>query len=147
MVAFIERSMRDSQEGKRNFKNLTFSLDNESKDKATDFEISFLMENQIVTYNFSLYKGDIASESLTVDDLEIFRRDASGIVTYSEKIFHTKDELEVSHLTSLSEYKFNGSVVRSDERYAKNYLRGKYGAIPYIKNDMIHNIFKSGLGD
>lgn len=53
----------------------------------------------------------------------------------------------MSHLTSLSEYKFNGSVVRSDERYAKNYLRGKYGAIPYIKNDMIHNIFKSGLGD
>ncbi|HEL0603471.1 TPA: ATP-binding protein, partial [Streptococcus equi subsp. zooepidemicus] len=95
MVAFIERSMRDSQEGKRNFKNLTFSLDNESKDKATDFEISFLMENQIVTYNFSLYKGDIASESLTVDDLEIFRRDASGIVTYSEKIFHTKDELNL----------------------------------------------------
>ena len=61
--------------------------------------------------------------------------------------FVEKDELEISHLTALSEYKFNGSVVRSDERYAKNYLKGKYGAIPYVRNDMIHRIFKANSGD
>ncbi|HEL1108781.1 TPA: ATP-binding protein, partial [Streptococcus equi subsp. zooepidemicus] len=132
MVAFIERSMRDSQEGKRNFKNLTFSLDNESKDKATDFEISFLMENQIVTYNFSLYKGDIASESLTVDDLEIFRRDASGIVTYSEKIFHTKDELNLKFSLTNSNSLFLTVLSVTNTKLAEDIIKYLTGNITFL---------------
>lgn len=370
IIAFLQRSMLDSQEGKRNFKNLTFSLDNSSKDSPTEFEISFLLKKKIVTYNFSLFQGDVTSESLVIDDDLIFKRNSDKILDYSSDIFKTKeelnlkfsltnsnslfltvlsvtntkiaediieylteninflsgdgknakitknaikenkgykskvldllkvvdfnitdldikqhkfeikpfgdsdaeipieivekareearneatrllskhniydsegmivdsklfdvegfessgtrvflslagpiinviekggilvideadallhplvtkylielfndienthsqliitshnsnildqellrrdqiwfvekDELEISHLTALSEYKFNGSVVRSDERYAKNYLKGKYGAIPYIRNDMIHEIFKANSGD
>ena len=366
IIAFLQRSMLDSQEGKRNFKNLTFSLDNSSKVSPTEFEISFLLKKKIVTYNFALSQGDVSSESLVIDDDLIFKRKFNKIVDYSSDFFKTeeelnlkfsltnsnslfltvlsvtntkiaediieyltkninflsgygnnakftknvikenksykskvldllkvadfnitdldikqrkleikpfgnsdaeipkeivdevrdeatrllskhniydsegmivdsklfdverfessgtrvflslagpiinvlekggilvideadallhplvtkylielfndienthsqliitshnsnildqellrrdqiwfveKDELEISHLTALSEYKFNGSVVRSDERYAKNYLKGKYGAIPYIRNDMIHKIFKANLGD
>ena len=366
IIAFLQRSMLDSQEGKRNFKNLTFSLDNSSKVSPTEFEISFLLKKKIVTYNFALSQGDVSSESLVIDDDLIFKRKFNEIVDYSSDFFKTeeelnlkfsltnsnslfltvlsvtntkiaediieyltkninflsgygnnakftknaikenkgykskvldllkvvdfnitdldikqhkfeikpfgdsdteipkeiveeardeatrllsrhniydsegmivdsklfdverfessgtrvflslagpiinvlekggvlvideadallhplvtkylielfndienthsqliitshnsnildqellrrdqiwfveKDELEISHLTALSEYKFNGSVVRSDERYAKNYLRGKYGAIPYIRNDMIHEIFKANSGD
>lgn len=370
IIAFLQRSMLDSQEGKRNFKNLTFSLDNASKDSPTEFEISFLLKKKIVTYNFSLFQGDVTSESLVIDDDLIFKRNSNNIVDYSSDFFKTeeelnlkfsltnsnslfltvlsvtntkiaediieylteninflsgdgknakitknvikenkgykskvldllkvvdfnitdldikqhkfeikpfgdsdaeipieivekarnearneatrllskhniydsegmivdsklfdvegfessgtrvflslagpiinviekggilvideadallhplvtkylielfndienthsqliitshnsnildqellrrdqiwfveKDELEISHLTALSEYKFNGSVIRSDERYAKNYLKGKYGAIPYIRNDMIHEIFKANSGD
>ena len=366
IIAFLQRSMIDSQEGKRNFKNLTFSLDNSSKVSPTEFEISFLLKKKIVTYNFALSQGDVSSESLVIDDDLIFKRKFNEIVDYSSDFFKTeeelnlkfsltnsnslfltvlsvtntkiaediieylteninflsgygnnakftknaikenksykskvldllkvadfnitdldikqhkfeikpfgdsdteipkeiveeardeatrllsrhniydsegmivdsklfdverfessgtrvflslagpiinvlekggvlvideadallhplvtkylielfndienthsqliitshnsnildqellrrdqiwfveKDELEISHLTALSEYKFNGSVVRSDERYAKNYLRGKYGAIPYIRNDMIHEIFKANSGD
>ncbi len=366
IIAFLQRSMLDSQEGKRNFKNLTFSLDNSSNVSPTEFEISFLLKTKIVTYNFALSKGDVSSESLVIDDDLIFKRKFNKIVDYSSDFFKTeeelnlkfsltnsnslfltvlsvtntkiaediieyltkninflsgygnnakftknvikenksykskvldllkvadfnitdldikqrkleikpfgnsdaeipkeivdevrdeatrllskhniydsegmivdsklfdverfessgtrvflslagpiinvlekggilvideadallhplvtkylielfndienthsqliitshnsnildqellrrdqiwfveKDELEISHLTALSEYKFNGSVVRSDERYAKNYLKGKYGAIPYIRNDMIHKIFKANLGD
>ena len=366
IIAFLQRSMLDSQEGKRNFKNLTFSLDNSSKVSPTEFEISFLLKKKIVTYNFALSQGDVSSESLVIDDDLIFKRKFNEIVDYSSDFFKTeeelnlkfsltnsnslfltvlsvtntkiaediieyltkninflsgygnnakftknaikenksykskvldllkvadfnitdldikqhkfeikpfgdsdteipkeiveeardeatrllsrhniydsegmivdsklfdverfessgtrvflslagpiinvlekggvlvideadallhplvtkylielfndienthsqliitshnsnildqellrrdqiwfveKDELEISHLPALSEYKFNGSVVRSDERYAKNYLRGKYGAIPYIRNDMIHEIFKANSGD
>ena len=366
IIAFLQRSMLESQEGKRNFKNLTFSLDNSSKDSPTEFEISFLMNKKIITYNFSLFQGDVTSESLVIDDDLIFKRNSDEILAYSSDFFKTeeelnlkfsltnsnslfltvlsvtntkiaediieylteninflsgygnnakftkniikendgyrtkvldllkvadfnitdldikqhefkiepfgdpnaeipkeiveeareeanrllskhniydsegmiidsklfdierfessgtrvflslagpiitvlekggvlvideadallhplvtkylielfndieithsqliitshnsnildqellrrdqiwfveKDELEISHLTALSEYKFNGSVVRSDERYAKNYLKGKYGAIPYVRNDMIHKIFKANSGD
>ena len=61
IIAFLQRSMLDSQEGKRNFKNLTFSLDNSSKDSPTEFEISFLLKKKIVTYNFALSQGDVSS--------------------------------------------------------------------------------------
>jgi len=42
--------------------------------------------------------------------------------------FVEKDRFGASHLYSLAEYK----DIRSDEAYEKNYLKGKYGAIPYF---------------
>lgn len=42
MVAFIERSMRDSQEGKRNFKNLTFHWTMKVKIKQLILRYHFL---------------------------------------------------------------------------------------------------------
>ena len=44
-----------------------------------------------------------------------------------------KDSFGVSTLTALNEYKTeDGKGVRNDEAISKNYLRGKYGAIPVI---------------
>ena len=95
IIAFLQRSMLDSQEGKRNFKNLTFSLDNSSKDSPTEFEISFLLKKKIVTYNFSLFQGDVTSESLVIDDDLIFKRNSDKILDYSSDIFKTEEELNL----------------------------------------------------
>ena len=56
---------------------------------------------------------------------EIFRRDQ---IWFTEK---TRD-LETD-LYSLAEYKLpDGGKVRQDASYAKDYLRGRYGAIPFF---------------
>lgn len=49
--------------------------------------------------------------------------------------FTEKDELQGSHLYSLADFMDeDGSKIRKDENYEKNYLFGKYGAIPTLKN-------------
>ncbi|CZR05892.1 hypothetical protein SAMN04488048_11528 [Trichococcus flocculiformis] len=77
----------------------------------------------------------ITSHNSTILDNELQRRDQIW--------FAEKDILEASHLTSLANYRFKGEVVRKDEKYEKNYLRGKYGAIPFIKPYSVENIFHS----
>ncbi len=52
---------------------------------------------------------------------ENFRRD--------EIWFVAKGEEQNSNLYSLSDLK----AVRKDAQYAKQYLEGKYGAVPYLK--------------
>lgn len=49
--------------------------------------------------------------------------------------FAEKDKVEATHLTSLANYRFKGEIVRKDERYGKNYLNGKYGAVPLVNDD------------
>jgi AAA15 family ATPase/GTPase len=54
--------------------------------------------------------------------------------------FTEKDSNGVSKLFSLAELSDSeGNKIRKDENYEKNYLNGKYGAIPYIKEI---NMFK-----
>jgi uncharacterized protein len=61
----------------------------------------------------------------TLLDSSIFRRD--------QVWFTEKDQYQASVLYSLYDYKAESTKkVREDEVYAKNYLIGKYGAIPYI---------------
>ena len=58
---------------------------------------------------------------------DLFRRDQIW--------FTEKDELEQTDLYSL--YDFNlpdGAKVRNDSNIEKNYIRGRYGAIPFITN-------------
>jgi AAA15 family ATPase/GTPase len=51
-------------------------------------------------------------------------------------IFVEKDALESTHLTSMMDIKLdNGAKPRTDSNYEKNYLEGKYGAIPYFESD------------
>lgn len=58
---------------------------------------------------------------------ELFRRDQIW--------FTEKDELEQSDLYSLYEFNLpDGSKVRNDSNIEKNYIRGRYGAIPFITN-------------
>lgn len=56
---------------------------------------------------------------------EIFRRD--------EIWFVEKDKKNVSHLYSLAEYKIEDKKVRNDASYNKDYLLGRYGALPIVK--------------
>lgn len=57
---------------------------------------------------------------------DIFRRD--------EIWFVEKDINSVSTLYSLSEYKIGDKKVRNDASYNKDYLSGKYGAIPILNS-------------
>lgn len=57
--------------------------------------------------------------------------------------FVEKDERGVSTLYSLADFvDEDGSRIRKDENYEKNYLIGKYGAIPMLK---ALDIFKDAL--
>jgi len=46
--------------------------------------------------------------------------------------FTEKDKLGVSDLYSLVEYNMKGKRVRKDNSFEKDYIRGRYGAIPFI---------------
>lgn len=61
---------------------------------------------------------------------ELFRRDQIWFVE--------KDTKGVSSLYSLVEYKINNTKIRKDATYNKDYLGGRYGAIPYL------NIYRVG---
>jgi AAA15 family ATPase/GTPase len=57
---------------------------------------------------------------------DIFRRD--------QVWFTEKDEVEQTDLYNLVEFRLpDGSKVRNDSNLERNYIRGRYGAIPYIK--------------
>lgn len=62
---------------------------------------------------------------------ETFRRD--------EIWFVEKDEIGVSNLYSLSDYKIEEAKVRNDATYNKDYLGGRYGAIPVLKDFGVMN--------
>lgn len=58
---------------------------------------------------------------------DIFRRD--------QVWFTEKDEIEQTDLYSLDDFVFaDGTKVRKDANLEKNYIAGRYGAIPYINN-------------
>lgn len=62
---------------------------------------------------------------------ETFRRD--------EIWFAEKDKDGVSKIYSLADYKINDVKVRNDATYNKDYLSGRYGAIPVLEEfDIIH---------
>ena len=71
-------------------------------------------------------KGQLFFTTHDVTNLssELFRRDQIW--------FAEKNNLMETTLYSLVEYKVNNSKIRNDENYAKNYMQGKYGAIPFI---------------
>lgn len=49
--------------------------------------------------------------------------------------FTEKDNLEATDLYSLLEFKDeNGKTIRNDRSFENDYIRGRYGAIPYISN-------------
>ncbi len=68
----------------------------------------------------------IASHNTNLLKKEIFRRDQIW--------FTEKDEFGATDLYSLVEYKINQSLVRNDASFEKDYLLGKYGAIPFLGN-------------
>jgi hypothetical protein len=58
-------------------------------------------------------------------DNRLFRRDQIW--------FTEKDRLGATHLYSLAEFR-----IRNDEAFERNYIRGRYGAIPFLGN--LHQI-------
>jgi len=67
-----------------------------------------------------------ASHDTNLLKKEIFRRDQIW--------FTEKNKIGATELYSLVEYKVNQAVVRNDASFEKDYLLGKYGAIPFLGN-------------
>ena len=68
----------------------------------------------------------------TTHDTNLLRRD---LLRRDQIWFAEKDQHGVSDLYSLVEYKINQATsVRNDASFEKDYLLGKYGAIPYFGN-------------
>ena len=51
-------------------------------------------------------------------------------------VFVEKDKKAMTHLTPMMSIKMeNGAKPRTDSNYEKNYLEGKYNAIPYFNDE------------
>ncbi|MGQ3088624.1 AAA family ATPase, partial [Flavobacterium sp.] len=48
--------------------------------------------------------------------------------------FTEKDQYEATDLYSLLEFKEDGKTVRNDRSFEADYIKGRYGAIPYLSN-------------
>ena len=82
-------------------------------------------------FQSSLNRGD-AQLIITTHDTNLLRRD---LLRRDQIWFTEKDGHGVSDLYSLVEYKINQvTSVRNDASFGKDYLLGKYGAIPYFGN-------------
>ena len=57
----------------------------------------------------------------------------NGLLRRDEIWFTEKDKDGVSSVYSLVDFVEDDKKIRKDENYEKNYLLGKYGAIPYLK--------------
>jgi AAA15 family ATPase/GTPase len=75
------------------------------------------------------------THNTTLLDKAFFRRD--------ELWFTEKDSSCSTDLYSLVEYKLKKGKARSDSSYGKDYIRGKYGALPYINYDSFARLFNS----
>jgi len=67
-----------------------------------------------------------ASHDTNLLKRDLFRRDQIW--------FTEKDNIGATDLYSLVEYKVNQATVRNDASFEKDYLAGKYGAIPFVGN-------------
>ena len=82
-------------------------------------------------FQSKLNRGD-AQLIVTTHDTNLLRKD---LLRRDQIWFAEKDSHGVSDLYSLVEYKINQATsVRSDAAFSKDYLLGKYGAIPYFGN-------------
>lgn len=66
-----------------------------------------------------------STHDITNLNKETFRRD--------EIWFTEKDIYGISELFSLSDYKIDNTKIRNDATYNKDYLTGRYGAIPVFE--------------
>jgi len=64
------------------------------------------------------------SHNTNLLDAKIFRRD--------QIFFVEKDAFGASNLYSLADFKKDGKSTRNDENIEQNYLKGKYGALPFL---------------
>ena len=91
-----------------------------------------LVRNVLITFlNPEINKHDAQLIFTTHDTWQL-----SNLLLRRDEIwFVNKDEEGVSSLYSLSDFKTEENMqIRKDESYEKNYLLGKYGAIPELQN-------------
>ncbi len=140
---------------------IDMSLDLESQGTKklfiiAEFILSALMQGKIVVideFNNSLHPAITKFVMQSFNSVDINRANAQLVVnTHDTNLlenklvrrdqiwFVTKNKFGESELFSLLEY----DGVRSDALYEKNYLLGKYGAVPYIDLDAMLSLWVTG---
>ncbi len=89
----------------------------------TRYIINLFQDEETNTKNAQLVFTTYDTNALTK---ELFRRDQIW--------FAEKDRNGISTLFSLAEYKVNNIKIRNDATYNKDYLGGRYGAVPNLKS-------------
>lgn len=92
----------------------------------TRYIINMFQDEKLNPKNAQLIFTTHDSSTLTN---ELFRRDQVWFVNKSEN--------GVSELYSLAEYKVNNTKIRKDATYNKDYLGGRYGALPNLSDFLI----------
>ena len=87
------------------------------------------MYRSLKLFNSSKSNSRKAQFILATHDANLLRND---IFRRDQIWFINKDRYGISDLYSLAEYKKSSKTVRKDASYSKNYLMGKYGAIPIL---------------
>jgi len=81
----------------------------------------------LVAFKNNVFNTTYFSFDNNLLNTDIFRRD--------QVWFTEKDNIEQTDLYSLDDFVFaDGTKVRKDANLEKNYIAGRYGAIPYITN-------------
>lgn len=95
-----------------------------------DTQFHTLMTRYVLELFSGHYNGKGAQLVYSTHDISnlsssLFRRDQVWFVE--------KDSYSASHLTSLVEYRFDDEERKNSFEFFRNYLNGKYGAIPFVR--------------
>lgn len=96
-------------------------LDTKLHPELTERLVLMFHNKEINKHNAQLI---FTSHNTNLLDAKIFRRD--------QIFFVEKDSFGASHLYSLANFKKDGKSTRNDENIELNYLKGKYGALPFL---------------
>jgi uncharacterized protein len=97
-------------------------LDSSLHPMVTRFILGLIHDPAISTHNAQLW---ITTHDTSLLDTEILRRDQVWFVE--------KDEKQASHLYPLSDFS-----PRKNEALERGYLRGRYGALPFVSSPNLH---------
>lgn len=96
-------------------------LDTKLHPELTERLVLLFHNKEINKHNAQLI---FTSHNTNLLDAKIFRRD--------QIFFVEKDSFGASNMYSLADFKKNGKSTRNDENIELNYLKGKYGALPFL---------------
>jgi len=96
-------------------------LDTKLHPELTERLVLLFHNKEINKHNAQLI---FTSHNTNLLDAKIFRRD--------QIFFVEKDSFGASYVYSLADFKKNGRSTRNDENIELNYLKGKYGALPFL---------------
>ncbi|MBR0122639.1 MAG: ATP-binding protein, partial [Bacteroidales bacterium] len=99
-----------------------------------DAKMHPLISQQIIMlFNNPKYNPNKAQLIFTTHDTNLL---SSHLLRRDQIWFTEKDSQEQTDLYSMMDIQFaDGTKPRNDSNYEKNYIAGRYGAIPYIIND------------
>lgn len=99
-----------------------------------DAQLHPLLSRKIVgLFNNPMTNTQGAQLVFTTHDTNMLSK---NLLRRDQVMFVEKDVLASTHITPMLEIKLdNGAKPRTDSNYEKNYLEGKYGAIPYFSSD------------